>query len=83
MPPRVAGNSPPDGLSTGTQKRSKPETGFDYDRYRKLLAEAGDEQKRLDFINLLIEEKARDSLARQSLRTRLADMGLTTKRAAE
>jgi hypothetical protein len=51
---------------------SKPDAGFDYDRYRQLLADADDEPKRLAFINILIEEKARDSLARQSLRARLA-----------
>ena len=53
---------------------SKPDAGFDYDRYRKLLAEATDEPKRLAFINLLVDEKAKDSLARQSLRGRLADL---------
>jgi hypothetical protein len=37
--------------------------GFDYDRYRKLLAEASDEPKRLALIQLLIEEKAKDRLA--------------------
>jgi hypothetical protein len=58
---------------------SKPDAGFDYDRYRKLLAEATDEPKRLAFINLLVDEKAEDSLARQSLRARLADLGLQTK----
>jgi hypothetical protein len=58
---------------------SKPDAGFDYDRYRKLLAEATDEPKRLAFINLLVDEKAKDSLARQSLRARLADLGLQTK----
>jgi hypothetical protein len=57
---------------------SKPDAGFDYDRYRKLLAEATDEPKRLAFINLLVDEKAKDSLARQSLRGRLADLGLQT-----
>jgi hypothetical protein len=56
---------------------NKSDAGFDYDRYRQLLAEADDESKRLDLINLLIEEKAKDSLARQSLRARLAGMGLT------
>jgi hypothetical protein len=59
---------------------SKPDAGFDYDRYRQLLAEADDETKRLDLINLLIEEKAKDSLARQSLRATLAGMGLTKSR---
>ncbi len=55
---------------------SKPNAGFDYDRYRKLLAEATDEPKRLAFIDLLVEEKAKDSLARQALRDRLAGLGL-------
>lgn len=36
---------------------------FDHDRYRRLLAEADDERKRLALIELLIEEKARDRLA--------------------
>ncbi|WP_213772503.1 hypothetical protein [Bradyrhizobium sp. dw_78] len=54
------------------------DAGFDYDRYRKLLAEANDEAKRLDFINLLINEKARDRLARQSLRATLVNMGIMT-----
>jgi hypothetical protein len=50
---------------------SKPDAGFDYDRYRKLLAEATDEPKRLALIDLLVDEKAQDSLALQSLRIRL------------
>jgi hypothetical protein len=62
---------------------AETDAGFNYDRYRKLLAEADDEPKRLAFINLLIEEKARDSLARQALHTRLVGMGLATKTAAE
>ena len=55
---------------------SKPDAGFDYDRYRRLLAEATDEPKRLAFINLLVDEKAKDSLARQLLRIRLTELGL-------
>ena len=50
--------------------------GFDFDRYRRLLAEADDEPKRLAFINLLVDEKAKDKLAGQSLRGRLAELGL-------
>jgi hypothetical protein len=61
---------------------SKPDAGFDYDRYRKLLAEATDEPKRLAFINLLVDEKAKNCLARQSLRLRLADLDLTRSREA-
>jgi hypothetical protein len=53
---------------------------FDFDRYRRLLAEADDEQKRLALINLLIDEKAKDKLAGQSLRGRLAELGLPPKK---
>ncbi|MGJ4939453.1 hypothetical protein ACQR1W_02690 [Bradyrhizobium sp. HKCCYLS1011] len=37
--------------------------GFDYERYRRLLAQAVDEPKRLALIRLLIEERAKDRLA--------------------
>jgi hypothetical protein len=53
---------------------------FDFDRYRRLLAEADDEQKRLAFINLLVDEKAKDKLAGQSLRGRLAELRLPPKK---
>jgi len=59
---------------------SEPDAGFDYDRYRQLLAEATDEPKRLALINVLIDEKAKDNLARQSLRQTLAGMGITKPR---
>ena len=39
-----------------------PDPGFDFDRYRKLLAEAVDAPKRLALIDLLIEERAKDRL---------------------
>jgi hypothetical protein len=51
---------------------SGADTAYNYDRYRQLLAEASDETKRLAFINLLIEEKARDRLASHILRGRLS-----------
>ena len=57
---------------------SNSDAGFNYERYRRLLAEADDERKRMAFIGLLIEEKARDRLAEQSLRSRLSGLGLTT-----
>jgi hypothetical protein len=43
----------------------KQDAGFDYRRYRQLLAEAVDEQKQLAFIDLLIEERARERLEAQ------------------
>jgi hypothetical protein len=54
------------GNECGAGAMRKPDAGFDFDRYRKLLAEAVDEQKRLALINLLVDEKAKDSLAAQS-----------------
>ena len=53
---------------------SGADTAYNYDRYRKLLAEADDEPKRLAFINLLIEEKAKDRLANHLLRNRLSQL---------
>ena len=52
------------------------DAGFDFDRYRRLLAEATDERKRLALIDLLIEEKARDRLVAQALRARLSGLEL-------
>jgi hypothetical protein len=54
----------------------KAEAGFDFDRYRRLLADAVDENKRLALIDLLIEEQARDQLKVQ----RAADRAATTAR---
>jgi hypothetical protein len=59
---------------------SQSDTEFDFDRYRRLLAEADDEPKRLAFINLLVDERAKDKLAEESLRGRLAELGLTAKK---
>jgi hypothetical protein len=72
------GHSSQTGRVSGSGAMSSSDTGFNFDRYRRLLAEADDEPKRLAFINLLIEEKARDRLAEQSLRARLSGMGLQT-----
>jgi hypothetical protein len=45
---------------------------FDYSRYRQLLAEATDENKRLALIDLLIEERAIERLAAQRKSDRAA-----------
>jgi hypothetical protein len=50
----------------------KVDLGFDYHRYRQLLAEAVDEKKRLELINILIEERARDRLAAERASDRAA-----------
>jgi hypothetical protein len=54
---------------------SEADSAYNYDRYRRLLAEAVDETKRLAFIELLIKEKARDRLAAHLLRTKLTESG--------
>jgi hypothetical protein len=53
------------------------ELGFDYHRYRQLLAEAVDEKKRLALINLLIAERAKDRLAAQRASDRAAMTAIT------
>jgi hypothetical protein len=51
---------------------NKPDPGFDYDRYRKLLAEATDEPKRMALIELLVVEGARGKLAAQTINERIS-----------
>jgi hypothetical protein len=50
----------------------KQDISFDYHRYRQLLAEADNDDKRLALINILIEERARDRLAAQIASDRAA-----------
>ena len=56
---------------------SKQEAGYDYHRYRKLLAEAVDETSRLELIDQLIREKARDRLDAQRTSDRVAMTAVT------
>jgi hypothetical protein len=56
---------------------SKPEAGFDYQRYKELLAEATDDAKRLELIDLMIKEGARDRLAAQQTSDRVAMTAIT------
>jgi hypothetical protein len=58
----------------------KQEAGYDYHRYKKLLAEAVDETKRLELIDQLIEEKARDRLEAQRTSDRVAMTAVTVAR---
>jgi hypothetical protein len=59
---------------------AKQETGYDYHRYRKLLAEAVDETRRRELIDLLIQEKARDRLEAQRASDRVAMTAQTVAR---
>jgi hypothetical protein len=58
----------------------KQDAEFDYRRYRNLLAEAVDEKKRLAFIDLLIEERAKERLEAQRASDRAAMTALTVAR---
>ena len=58
----------------------KQENDYDYYRYRKLLVEAVDEGKRLELIDVLIEEKARDRLEAQRTSDRVAMTAQTVAR---
>ena len=60
--------------------RQQEQQGFDYDRYKRLLAEAIDEKKRLALIQLLIEERAMDRLAAQRAADREAMTAMTVAR---
>ncbi len=51
---------------------SKQDAGYDYTRYRKLLAEAVDEKRRLEMIDLMIRERARDRLQAERMSDRVA-----------
>src|SRR5215813_1410159 len=59
---------------------STQDGGYDYTRYLKLLVEAVDEKKRLELIDLLIREKARDRLAAQRMSDRVAMTAATVTR---
>ena len=62
---------------------STQDAGYDYTRYQKLLAEAVDEKKRLELIDLLIREKARDRLQAQRMSDRVAMTAATVSRVLE
>jgi hypothetical protein len=53
---------------------------YDFDRYRKLLTEAVDETKRLELIDILIKEGAREKLEAQLISDRLAMTAATVAR---
>jgi hypothetical protein len=56
---------------------SKQDAGYDYHRYKRLLAEATDDSKRLELIDLMIKEGARDRLEAQRTSDRVAMTAVT------
>ena len=58
----------------------KQEAGYDYIRYKQLLAEAVDETRRLELIETMIRENARDRLEAQRTADRVAMTAMTVAR---
>jgi len=56
---------------------NEPDTVYHYHRYRQLLAEAADDTKRLELIDLLIREGARDKLEALQTTDRVAMTAVT------
>jgi len=65
------------GSACAGRAMSKPEAGYDYNRYKQLLAEAVDDAKRLELIKLMIREGARDKLEAQRTSDRVAMTAVT------
>ena len=53
---------------------------YDYRRYKQLLAEAVDETKRLELIEIIVKEKARERLEAQEMADRIAMTVMTVAR---
>lgn len=62
------------------QETGEQEAIYDYQRYKQLLAEAVDETKRLELIETIIKEKARDRLEAQRMADRVAMTAMTVAR---
>jgi|SRR3954471_20485530 hypothetical protein len=58
----------------------KQETDYNYVRYKQLLAEAVDETRRLELIEIMIRENARDRLEAQRTADRIAMTAMTVAR---
>jgi hypothetical protein len=58
----------------------KQDTIYDHIRYKQLLAEAVDETRRRELIEIMIREKARDRLEAQQTADRIAMTALTVAR---
>ena len=69
-----------DEQETSKQDSGKQEASYDYHRYKQLLAEAVDETKRLELIEIMIREKARDRLEAQRIADRVAMTAMTVAR---
>lgn len=63
-----------------TMETDKQEAVYDYLRYKRLLAEAVDEASRLELIEIMIRENARDRLEAERMADRVAITAMTVAR---
>ena len=68
------------GRAMDEHETGEAEAIYDYIRYKRLLAEAVDETKRLKLIEIIVREKARDRLAAQVTADRIAMTAMTVAR---
>ncbi|NOJ47943.1 hypothetical protein [Bradyrhizobium archetypum] len=69
-----------DRQETGGQESGKQEASYDYLRYKQLLADAVDETRRLELIEIIVREKARERLEAQRIADRVAMTAMTVAR---
>ncbi|WP_028346182.1 hypothetical protein [Bradyrhizobium murdochi] len=69
-----------DEQEASKQGSGKQETSYDYHRYKQLLAEAVDETKRLELIEIIVREKACERLEAQRIADRVAMTAMTVAR---
>jgi len=69
-----------DKQETDEQDSGRPPASYDYLRYKQLLAEAVDEAKQLELIEIIVREKARDRLEAQRIADRVAMTARTVAR---
>jgi hypothetical protein len=69
-----------DKQQTDERESGRQPGSYDYRRYRQLLAEAVDEAKRLELIEIIVREKARDRLEAQRIADRVAMTAMTVAR---
>jgi hypothetical protein len=62
------------------QETGNQEAIYDYRRYKQLLADAVDETKRLELIEIIIKENARERLEAQRMADRVAMTAMTVAR---
>jgi hypothetical protein len=62
------------------QQTGNQEAIYDYRRYKQLLADAVDETKRLELIEIIIKENARERLEAQRMADRVAMTAMTVAR---